>query len=115
MGTFYADVVAKDARFASSVSIGDPVLLEPMTRQLVERLVSAARQMGIEVMIYERIAARTASRSYSIAAPPNFEPSAFITTAWPATLSAQSAANLLERRLHLSGSARAERRIDLGR
>jgi LAS superfamily LD-carboxypeptidase LdcB len=53
MGTFYADVVAKDARFASSVSIGDPVLLEPMTRQLVERLVSAARQMGIEVMIYE--------------------------------------------------------------
>jgi hypothetical protein len=53
MVTFYADVIAKDARFASSVRIGDPALLEPMTRQLVERLVSAARQMGIEVMIYE--------------------------------------------------------------
>jgi hypothetical protein len=52
MGTFCADVIAKDARFASSVRIGDPVLLEPMTRQLAERLVSAARQMGIEV-IYE--------------------------------------------------------------
>jgi len=53
MGTFYADVIEKDARFASSGRIGDPVLLEPMTRQLVEHLVSAARQMGIEVMIYE--------------------------------------------------------------
>jgi len=53
MRTFYADVIAKNARLASSVRICDPVLLEPMTRQPTERLVSAARQMGIEVMICE--------------------------------------------------------------
>ena len=53
MGTFYADVISKDARFDSSVRIADASLLEPVTRQLVERLVSASQQMGIEVMIYE--------------------------------------------------------------
>jgi len=53
MGSFYADVISKDARFASSVRIGDASLLEPITRQLVQRLVSTAQQMGIEVMIYE--------------------------------------------------------------
>jgi D-alanyl-D-alanine carboxypeptidase len=41
------------ARFGSVVRIGDPSLLEPMMRQLVERLVASAQQMGIEVMIYE--------------------------------------------------------------
>jgi D-alanyl-D-alanine carboxypeptidase len=58
MGTFYADVISKDARFASSVRIADASLLEPMTRQLVERLVASARQMGIEVMIYETYRSR---------------------------------------------------------
>lgn len=53
MGTFYTDVISKDARFASSVCIADASLLEPMTRQLVESLVSSAQQMGIEVMIHE--------------------------------------------------------------
>lgn len=53
MGTFYTDVISKDARFGSVVRIGDPSLLEPMMRQLVERLVASAQQMGIEIMIYE--------------------------------------------------------------
>jgi D-alanyl-D-alanine carboxypeptidase len=53
MGTFYTDVISKDMRFGSSVRVADIALLEPMTRQLVERLVSAAQQMGIELMIYE--------------------------------------------------------------
>jgi D-alanyl-D-alanine carboxypeptidase len=53
MSNFYLDVIAKDARFASVGRVGDPLLLEPTTRQLVERLVSASQQMGIEVMIYE--------------------------------------------------------------
>jgi D-alanyl-D-alanine carboxypeptidase len=53
MGTFYGDVISKDARFASSVRIADASLLEPITRQLVEHLVFTSRQMGIEVMIYE--------------------------------------------------------------
>jgi len=53
MGTFYTNVLSKDARFGSVTRIGDPALLEPMTRQLVQRVVAAAQQMGIEVMIYE--------------------------------------------------------------
>lgn len=53
MGTFYTNVLEKDARFGSVTRIDDPSLLEPMTRQLVQQVVAAAQQMGIEVMIYE--------------------------------------------------------------
>lgn len=53
MGTFYTDVISVDARFGSLTRIADSSLLEPMTRQLVERLVASAYQMGIEVMVYE--------------------------------------------------------------
>jgi len=53
MGNFYNDVICKDARFASLTRVNDPSLLEPATRQLVQSVVSAAQQMGIEVMIYE--------------------------------------------------------------
>lgn len=53
MGNFYTDVISKDARIDSAARIGDPALLEPITRQLVEGLVASAHQMGIEVMIYE--------------------------------------------------------------
>ena len=53
MPTFYTDVLSKDVRFASQARIADPSLLEPVTRQLVEQLVSASQKMGIEVMIYE--------------------------------------------------------------
>lgn len=53
MENFYTDVITQDARFGSVARISDPSLLEPMTRQLVERLVTSAQEMGIEVMIYE--------------------------------------------------------------
>jgi len=53
VGNFYSDVICKDARFASVTRVSDPSLLEPSTRQLVERVVSTAQQMGIEVMIFE--------------------------------------------------------------
>lgn len=53
MGTFYTDVISTDARFTTAQRVADPALLEPMTRQLVQSLVTAARQMGNEVMIYE--------------------------------------------------------------
>jgi hypothetical protein len=46
-------VICKDPRFASLTRVSDLSLLEPATRQLVQSLVSAAQQMGIEVMIYE--------------------------------------------------------------
>lgn len=53
MGTFYTDVITKDARFDSPLRIGDPSLLEPTTRRLVEQLMGSAGQMGIDLMIYE--------------------------------------------------------------
>ena len=53
MESFYRDVISKDTRFGSPLRVADASLLEPMTRQLVERLVAAAQQMGIAVMIYE--------------------------------------------------------------
>ena len=52
-GNFYTDVISQDPRFDSMARVADPSLLEPATRQLVESVVSAARQMGIEVVIYE--------------------------------------------------------------
>jgi hypothetical protein len=53
MATFYTDVISRHSHFASPARISDPLLLEPMTRQLIERIVTSARQMGIELMIYE--------------------------------------------------------------
>jgi hypothetical protein len=52
-GNFYTDVISRDPRFDSVACVGDPSLLEPTTRKLVGSIVSAAQQMGIEVMIYE--------------------------------------------------------------
>ncbi len=53
MGNFYTDVICKDPRFNSLPRVSDPALLEPATCKLVEGVVAAAQQMGIEVMIYE--------------------------------------------------------------
>jgi hypothetical protein len=53
MTNFYTDVISKDARFDSLAPVRDLALLEPTTRKLVESLVSAAHQMGIEIMVFE--------------------------------------------------------------
>lgn len=53
MGNFYTDVISKDPRFNSTIRIADPLLLEPMTRKLVQRIIDSAQQMGIAVMIFE--------------------------------------------------------------
>jgi len=53
VGTFYSEVIAKDSRFNSLARVFDASLLEPMTRQLVERLLDSANKMGVELMIYE--------------------------------------------------------------
>jgi hypothetical protein len=53
MGSFYTDVISADPRFSSLKRIADPSLIEPTTRQLVESLITASHQMGIELMIYE--------------------------------------------------------------
>jgi hypothetical protein len=53
MRTFYSDVISKDGRFDSIARVADTSLLEPMARQLVDKLVTSAHQMGIELMVYE--------------------------------------------------------------
>jgi hypothetical protein len=53
MGNFYVDVISTDTRLASVARVSDPSLLEPTTRQLVERIVATAQQMGIALLIYE--------------------------------------------------------------
>lgn len=53
MDSFYTDVIARDARFRSAARVNDSSLLEPTTRQLVERLIAAAKQIGIDVMVFE--------------------------------------------------------------
>ncbi|MGO9084770.1 MAG: D-alanyl-D-alanine carboxypeptidase family protein [Candidatus Sulfotelmatobacter sp.] len=53
MGTFYTDVIQKDARFQSAARVADLALLEPTTRRLVQQIVDSAQKMGIRLMVYE--------------------------------------------------------------
>ena len=53
MGNFFSDVILKDSRLYSTARVSDLSLLEPVTRRLVQQIVDAARQMSIEVMVYE--------------------------------------------------------------
>jgi hypothetical protein len=53
MGNFYTDVIETSASFNSPNRVSDPMLLEPVTRQLVQQIISSAQQMGISVMIFE--------------------------------------------------------------
>ena len=58
MASFYIDVISKDARFSSLTRVADPSLLAPVTRQLVEQLLSDSLRIGIEVMLYESYRSR---------------------------------------------------------
>lgn len=53
MGNFYTDVIQKDPHFQSPTRVADPMLLEPVTRKLVQQIIDSAGQMGIEAMIFE--------------------------------------------------------------
>jgi hypothetical protein len=53
MANFYTGVLVDDPRFNSAARVGDASLLEPTTRQLVASIISAAHQMGIELMTFE--------------------------------------------------------------
>jgi hypothetical protein len=53
MGNFFTDAISKDSRFNSTTRVADPLLLEPVTRQLVQQIVDAAGNIGIAVMIFE--------------------------------------------------------------
>ena len=53
MGNFYTDIISQHARFDSVSRVADLSLLEPITRQLVQSIIPAAQQMGIDLMVYE--------------------------------------------------------------
>jgi hypothetical protein len=53
MGNFFTDVISQDARLNSVKRVADLALLEPVTRQLVQSIVDAAQQMGIDLMVFE--------------------------------------------------------------
>lgn len=53
MGNFFTDVISQDSLSESIARVFDMSLLEPVTRRLVQQIVDAARQMSIEVMVYE--------------------------------------------------------------
>jgi hypothetical protein len=53
LGNFFSDVISRDIRFHCAARVSDLFLLEPIMRQLVQQILDAARQMSIEVMVYE--------------------------------------------------------------
>lgn len=53
MGNFFTEVLAQSFAFHSTSRVSDLSLLEPITRKLVQQIVDAAAQMGIEVMPFE--------------------------------------------------------------
>jgi hypothetical protein len=52
-GNYYTNIIQRDHRFHSPDRIDDPMLLEPITRAHVMQIISDARHLGIELMIYE--------------------------------------------------------------
>ena len=53
MGNFFTDVISADPRFNSTTRIHDLALLEPTTRELVQRIIAAAKDMGIDLLAFE--------------------------------------------------------------
>jgi hypothetical protein len=53
VGSFFTDVISKDPRFNSVARVNDLALLEPFTRELVQRVVAGAKNLGIDLMVFE--------------------------------------------------------------
>jgi hypothetical protein len=53
MGNFFTDVISNDVRFNSAARINDLALLEPVTRALVQQIIAGAKNLGIDVMVFE--------------------------------------------------------------
>lgn len=53
MANFYSDVIARDARFESVARVSDITLLEPETREAVQRIIADAKAQGISLMVFE--------------------------------------------------------------
>ncbi len=53
MSNFFTSVIQNDHRFTSVDRINDLALLEPVTRRLVQKIITNAKSMGIELMVFE--------------------------------------------------------------
>ncbi len=60
MSNFYNDVIVKDKRFNSTERINDLMLLEPVTRQIVQTIIADAKAHGMDLMVFETF--RSAAR-----------------------------------------------------
>lgn len=56
--SFFTDVISIDPRVDSIGRVSDPNLLEPITRQLVESIISSAANLGFELAIFETYRSR---------------------------------------------------------
>src|ERR1035437_4519777 len=54
MANFFQDVIKRDQRFNSTKVIADLNLLEPVTRQLVQNIITDAAAHGVTYMVFER-------------------------------------------------------------
>ncbi len=53
MGNFYTDVIVPDARYNSTARISDIALLEPVTRDAVQKIIADAAAQGLALMVFE--------------------------------------------------------------
>ena len=53
MGNFYTDTIQYDKRFNSTERISDILLLEPVTRKIVQSIIEQAKLNGLELMVFE--------------------------------------------------------------
>jgi hypothetical protein len=53
LSNFFTDVISNDPRFNSVSRVDDLGLVEPTTRELIQRVVAGAKNLGIDVMVFE--------------------------------------------------------------
>ena len=53
MANFYKDVIKHSPKFNSTHRVSDLDLLEPKTRELVQKIIDDARAKGVELMVFE--------------------------------------------------------------
>lgn len=59
MGNFYTDTIQYDKRFNSTERISDILLLEPVTRKIVQSIIEQAKLNGLDLMVSKPTGVRT--------------------------------------------------------
>ncbi|MDX6529352.1 MAG: peptidoglycan LD-endopeptidase CwlK [Blastocatellia bacterium] len=53
MSNFYTDTIKNSPKFNSTERISDLELLEPITRDLVQKIIADAKAHGLDLMVFE--------------------------------------------------------------